>query len=147
MSRQCQRLEMKMTKTLLIFTLAALASALPLDEDRQCEGTLCHAGCCPMQGWYCCEDNMNCTAGEIEFADIPIGVVGVDDASPVIAYLFLLAFVFLIVVVLMNLLNGLAVSDTGMIREKAEVVSAVSRVETISYIESLLLGDPFDFLS
>ena len=51
------------------------------------------------------------------------------------------------VVVLMNLLNGLAVSDTGMIREKAEVVSAISRVETISYIESLLLGDPFDFLS
>ena len=47
----------------------------------------------------------------------------------------------------MNLLNGLAVSDTGMIREKAEVVSAISRVETISYIESLLLGDPFDFLS
>ena len=70
-----------------------------------------------------------------------------NDASPVIAYLFLLAFVFLIVVVLMNLLNGLAVSDTGMIREKAEVVSAISRVETISYIESLLLGDPFDFLS
>merc|ERR1711894_61568 len=61
-SRQCQRLEMKMMKTLLIFTLAALASALPLDEERQCEGTLCHAGCCPMQGWYCCEDNMNCAA-------------------------------------------------------------------------------------
>jgi len=53
---------MKMMKTLLIFTLAALASALPLDEERQCEGTLCHAGCCPMQGWYCCEDNMNCAA-------------------------------------------------------------------------------------
>jgi hypothetical protein len=47
----------------------------------------------------------------------------------------------------MNLLNGLAVSDTGIIREKAEIVSAISRVETISYIESLLLGDPFDFLS
>merc|ERR1712192_174361 len=44
-----------MMKALLIFTLAAFASALPLDEDRQCEGTLCHAGCCPMQGWYCCE--------------------------------------------------------------------------------------------
>merc|ERR1712029_369930 len=51
----------KMMKT-LIFTLLAFASALPLDEDRQCEGTLCHAGCCPMQGWYCCEDNMNCAA-------------------------------------------------------------------------------------
>ena len=24
-------------------------------DERQCEGTLCHAGCCPMQGWYCCE--------------------------------------------------------------------------------------------
>ena len=32
------------------------------------------------------------------------------------SYLFLIAFVFLIIVVLMNLLNGLAVSDTGMIR-------------------------------
>merc|ERR1712121_323473 len=53
---------LKMMKTLLIFTLAALSYALPLDEDRQCEGTLCHAGCCPMQGWYCCEDNMNCAA-------------------------------------------------------------------------------------
>jgi hypothetical protein len=34
----------------------------------------------------------------------------------VYSYLFLLAFVFLIIVVLMNLLNGLAVSDTGIIR-------------------------------
>jgi hypothetical protein len=33
----------------------------------------------------------------------------------VLGYLFLLAFVFLIVVVLMNLLNGLAVSDTAAI--------------------------------
>jgi hypothetical protein len=42
-------------------------------------------------------------------------------------------------VVLMYLLNCLAVSDTGIIREKAEIVSASSRVRTISYIESLLL--------
>ena len=32
-------------------------------------------------------------------------------------------------------------------QEKAEIVSYVSRVETISYTESVLLGDPFDFLS
>ena len=41
----------------------------------------------------------------------------------------------------------MAVSDTGEIREKAEIYSYISRVETISYLESVLLGDPFDFLS
>ncbi len=82
--------------------------------------------------------------GELEFGDLPIDS---DEPMSWLAYLFLLAFVFLIVVVLMNLLNGLAVSDTGIIRDQAEIVSSVSRVETISYVESLLLGDPFDFLS
>jgi len=82
--------------------------------------------------------------GELEFSDIPI-----DLESPFaqLNYLFFLCFVFLIVVVLMNLLNGLAVSDTGAIQEKAEIYSYLSRVETISYLESVLLGDPFDFLS
>ena len=47
----------------------------------------------------------------------------------------------------MNLLNGLAVSDTGLIRDKAEIFSYRSQVETISTLESMLLGDPFDFLS
>ena len=47
----------------------------------------------------------------------------------------------------MNLLNGLAVSDTGLIMEKAEIVSYTTRVETISYMESVLLGDPLDFLA
>lgn len=47
----------------------------------------------------------------------------------------------------MNLLNGLAVSDTSDIKAKAEIYSYISRVETISYMESTLLGDPFDFLS
>ena len=53
--------------------------------------------------------------GEIEFADLPI------DLNSWLSFLFLLAFVFLIIVVLMNLLNGLAVSDTGLIREQAEI--------------------------
>merc|ERR1719427_1783101 len=55
--------------------------------------------------------------GELEFSDIPINLE--SNLAP-LAYLFFLSFVFLIVVVLMNLLNGLAVSDTGLIREKAE---------------------------
>merc|ERR1712156_805599 len=62
------------------------------------------------------------------------------------AYVYFLSL-FLIVVVLMNLLNGLAVSDTGIIRDKAEIFSYRSQVETISTFESMLLGDPFDFLS
>merc|ERR1712223_498137 len=78
--------------------------------------------------------------GEIEFSDLPI------DMNSWLSFLFLLAFVFLIIVVLMNLLNGLAVSDTGLIREQAEIVTHIASVDTISYTESILLGDPLDFL-
>jgi hypothetical protein len=39
--------------------------------------------------------------------------------------------VFLIVVVLMNLLNGLAVSDTGLIQAKAEIVSYTTQVHAV----------------
>jgi len=82
--------------------------------------------------------------GELEFSDIPINL---QSTLAPLSYLFFLAFVFLIVVVLMNLLNGLAVSDTGAIQDKAEIFSHLSRVETISHLESVMLGDPFDFLS
>jgi len=83
-------------------------------------------------------------AGELEFSNIPISI---DSHLAPLAYVFFLSFVFLIVVVLANLLNGLAVSDTGLIREKAEIFAYRSQVETISTFESMLLGDPFDFLS
>jgi len=82
--------------------------------------------------------------GELEFSDIPVNLDG--DMAPV-SYLFFLSFVFLIVVVLMNLLNGLAVSDTGAIQEHSEIVSYLSRVGTISYYEMGLLGDPFQLLA
>lgn len=83
-------------------------------------------------------------AGELEFSDIPIDL---DSGLAPLAYIFFLSFVFLIVIVLFNLLNGLAVSDTGIIRDKAEIYSYKSQVETISTLESMMLGDPFDFLS
>jgi len=44
-----------------------------------------------------------------------ISLMGWGSGNPV-RYLVFIAFIFLIVVVLMNLLNGLAVSDTGLIR-------------------------------
>ncbi len=62
--------------------------------------------------------------GELEFGDLPI-----DTGA---GYVFLLAFVFLIVVVMMNLLNGLAVSDTGVIRQEAEINFYASQVDVIS---------------
>jgi len=87
---------------------------------------------------------MTMFVGELEFSDIPINL---ESSLMPVNYLFFLTFVFLIVVVLMNLLNGLAVSDTGAIQDQAEIFCYLSRVETISYLESVLLGDPFDFLS
>merc|ERR1712013_428338 len=29
---------------------------------KQCDGTVCPAGCCPEQNWFCCPDNMYCAA-------------------------------------------------------------------------------------
>ena len=61
--------------------------------------------------------------GELEFSDIPI-----DRSSNLmpLSYLYFLSFVLLIVVVLMNLLNGLAVSDIRyqvLLKIKIEVCS------------------------
>eukprot|EP00092_Neocalanus_flemingeri_P003648 GFUD01003915.1.p1 GENE.GFUD01003915.1~~GFUD01003915.1.p1 ORF type:complete len:987 (+),score=184.76 GFUD01003915.1:133-3093(+) len=72
--------------------------------------------------------------GELEFSNIPL------DSH--FSRVFFLSFVFLIVVVLMNLLNGLAVSDTGLIREQAEIHAHICRVEAIAALEATLLGDP-----
>jgi transient receptor potential cation channel subfamily A protein 1 len=80
-------------------------------------------------------------SGEIEFEGIVFG----DNGSFAIA-VFLL-YIFFILLVLVNLLNGLAVSDIGVIQKQAEIVSLVSKVSLVSYIESMLLGDPFQFLS
>ena len=49
--------------------------------------------------------------------------------------------------VLMNLLNGLAISDITVIQKEAEILSFVSRVELIAFIESMIFGDPFSFLT
>ena len=79
--------------------------------------------------------------GELEFGDLPF------DQNPFTSRLIFIAFLFLITIVLLNLLNGMAVSDTQAIQSKAETIGYVSRVELISYMESMLLGDPFNFLA
>ena len=78
--------------------------------------------------------------GEIEFE-------GIDFADSVYFQIIFLLWIFFIMLVLMNLLNGLAVSDIAMIQKEAEILSYVSRVDAIAFIESMLLGDPFEFLT
>ncbi|XP_069672285.1 transient receptor potential cation channel protein painless-like [Periplaneta americana] len=79
--------------------------------------------------------------GEFDAASIPF--VSFPGTSHVVFVLF----IFLIAIVLFNLLNGLAVSDTQAIRDDAEVVSYVSRVKLMSYIESLFQGSPVPFIN
>ena len=62
--------------------------------------------------------------GELEFSDLPINLD--SDLAPV-TFSFLVFFVLVMVITLMNLLNGLAVSDVGKLEENAELVSFNSR--------------------
>ena len=61
--------------------------------------------------WWSFVKTATMFVGEIEFSDIPIDLN--NPSLWPLGFIFLLSFIFLIVVVLMNLLNGLAVSDTA----------------------------------
>lgn len=65
---------------------------------------------------------------------------------PIVSHALFLLFIFLIAIVLVNLLNGLAVSDTQAIRADAEIVAHVSRVKLIHYFETMAVGDPFSWI-
>ncbi|XP_013185825.2 transient receptor potential cation channel protein painless [Amyelois transitella] len=64
---------------------------------------------------------------------------------PVTSHIIFIVFVFMIPIVLFNLLNGLAVSDTQAIRADAELVGHISRIKLISYFESVLLGNANEY--
>jgi len=69
--------------------------------------------------------------GEFDMTSIPF------VSFPGTSHIVFILFIFLIAIVLFNLLNGLAVSDTQAIRDDAEIVSYMSRVRLMSDIESL----------
>ncbi|XP_069676009.1 transient receptor potential cation channel protein painless-like [Periplaneta americana] len=73
-------------------------------------------------------------AGEFEASEIPF------DSAPGVSQIVFTIFVFLISIVLLNLLNGLAVSDAQTIRKNAEVLSLRVRVNLISYMEKMSFG-------
>ncbi|XP_023945904.2 transient receptor potential cation channel protein painless isoform X1 [Bicyclus anynana] len=57
---------------------------------------------------------------------------------PVTSHIIFILFVFMVPIVLFNLLNGLAVSDTQAIRADAELLGHISRIKLISHYESVL---------
>jgi ankyrin repeat protein len=74
--------------------------------------------------------------GEFDISSVPF------DLVPGLSYVIFICFVFLVPLVMVNLLNGLAVSDTQAIKNDAQLVSIESMIETIFYFETMLLGDP-----
>ena len=66
--------------------------------------------------------------GELEFSDLPIDR---DSTLAPATFSFLVFFVLVMVITLMNLLNGLAVSDVGKLEENAELTSFNSRCKNL----------------
>ena len=62
-------------------------------------------------------------AGEMDYTDIVF--------HHWVGYVIWVLFVFLLVIVLMNILNGLAVSDIGKIREEVDKYNNISIVESL----------------
>ena len=68
--------------------------------------------------------SLTMAVGELEFSNLPFGqLYGY--------YTFLLAFVLLVLLAMMNLMNGLAVYDVKEISKKAKDLANKSEVETI----------------
>ena len=75
-------------------------------------------------------------AGEFDASDLSFGTL------PYTSHVIFLLFVVLVAIVLLNLLNGLAVNDTGEIRMNAERLSLAARAKLISRIEGLVNALP-----
>ncbi|XP_043261776.1 transient receptor potential cation channel protein painless isoform X2 [Colletes gigas] len=74
--------------------------------------------------------------GEFDADEIPF------VSYPILSHLVFVLFVFFIAIVLFNLLNGLAVSDTADILGKAELVGLIARIRRIAYIENVAVRAP-----
>jgi hypothetical protein len=76
-------------------------------------------------------------AGEFEVSSLSF------DSLPGTSHVIFLLFVFFVSIVLLNLLNGLAVGDTGRVREEAETLSLVARVRLIQNIYEMCYELPY----
>uniref|UniRef100_A0A6P7GLG9 Transient receptor potential cation channel protein painless-like n=1 Tax=Diabrotica virgifera virgifera TaxID=50390 RepID=A0A6P7GLG9_DIAVI len=73
--------------------------------------------------------------GEFEASDMNF------ETFPIVSKLIFVMFIFMIAIILLNLLNGLAVSDTQMIKNDAELLGHIYRAQHIRYVEVMLLGN------
>ena len=82
--------------------------------------------------------------GEVDFNNIPIGISYErrhGNISGSLAYFFFLCFIFMVVIVLMNLLNGLAVSDIGKIVDDAEIQHQISMIHILKELEDMAINN------
>jgi ankyrin repeat protein len=75
-------------------------------------------------------------AGEFDLSYLPF------DTLPGTSHVIFLLFVFLVAIILLNLLSGLAVGDTEKVREDAETLSLVARVRLIQKIVRICYALP-----
>lgn len=61
--------------------------------------------------------------------------------SPYMSRIIFIIFVFTIAIVLINLLNGLAVSDIQLIKSDAELYGLVARAERVNYMDKMIKGN------
>lgn len=80
--------------------------------------------------------------GDVDFNDIPVGIPYARRhgfVSVVLGYLFFVLFIFMINIVLMNLMNGLAVTDIAEIIKESKVLHQISLTEILSDYEETAL--------
>ena len=79
--------------------------------------------------------------GEIESSSIYEKAMVMERNSPgtnLFTVAVYMGFIFMIMMVMMNLLNGLAVSDVKKIADMAEVDSSLTRLQMIAETDSLV---------
>jgi hypothetical protein len=74
--------------------------------------------------------------GDLDVSDL---VLPEGNLQGTLSFVFLLIFVFMVVIILMNLLNALAVREIGEMEVCAETLSYVSRVKTVLFMETAQL--------
>lgn len=76
-------------------------------------------------------------SGELESSKLQF------STNIIISRLLFILFIFLIPIVLINLLNGLAVNDIRKIKKDAEIIAIVSQAKLIHYFETMSLRNKY----